>query len=182
MTTIETNSCLTTVEAVFVSLFCSLTNPFIVCCRTFSDTDLILLHLNFNICNLILLGNVVELKWCWIESCSSFGCDVGGLISFEMIYRRIFHCCSRQQQRPSLPLSLIIAGMSKISFAINCPHVAEVYKSCLYKGRNSGGRGRGRASCGVTEWRRKIKTRANSRLQKASFTHNHFTPIRRREL
>lgn len=77
--------------------------------------------------------------------------DLNGLIYFEMIYRSIFNCCSRHQQCPGLPSSLIIVGMSEIHFAISCPHVAEVYKSCFYRGRNSGGRGRKRMSRGVEE-------------------------------
>lgn len=63
---------------------------------------------------------------------------------------------------PGLPSSLIIAGMSEIHFAINCPHVAEVYESRSYRGRSGGGEDSRKKSRGVTKWRRKIKMRADT--------------------
>lgn len=85
------------------------------------------------------MRSFVELEKCRIEIGAAFGSDLDGLIYFEMIYRSIFNCCSQHQQCPGLLSSLIIVGMSEIHFAINCPHVAEVYESCFYRGRNSGG-------------------------------------------
>lgn len=95
-------------------------------------------NLTYN-CKFTVIRSFVGVVKCRIETGAAFGQDLGGLIHFEMIYRSIFNCCSRHQRRPSLLSTLIIVGMSEIHFAINCPHVVEVYKSCFHRGRNSGG-------------------------------------------